>query len=225
MMHSPGHTDYQMALFTTIDGCSVAFTGDAFFNYDKVDLQHNLIYRNDVKVGDYLRSIRNIQQMRPRMIAPGHGEPFLVTDKMVEDFAARVSRQDEIFRTLIADPVTDMGLDPAWVQIYPYQATATAGEPCKLEIRARNHRPDSVTLQVSLCLPPGWTNSPAIDEFTVPPYASASGTMEVTIPRSVYRQNERRAIAADVVADGVHLGQITEAVVDLCSPTNLRVTL
>jgi len=28
-----------------------------------------------------------------------------------------------------------------------------------------------------------------------------------------------------VVADGVHLGQIAEAVVDMCSPTDLRVTL
>lgn len=225
MMHSPGHTDYQMALFTTIDGCSVAFTGDAFFNYDKVDLQHNLIYRNDVKVGDYLRSIHNIQQMRPRMIAPGHGEPFLVTDRMVEDFAERVKRQDEIFQTLIADPVTNMGLDPAWVQIYPYQAVAAAGQPCKLEVRARNHRPKAITLQVALCLPPGWTSTPSTIHFTVPANASASHPMEITIPHSAYRQDERRAIAADVVADGVHLGQIAEAVVDMCSPTDLRVTL
>lgn len=30
--HSPGHTEYQMALFVTIDGARVAFTGDAFFS-------------------------------------------------------------------------------------------------------------------------------------------------------------------------------------------------
>ena len=82
-----------MALFTTIDGCPVAFAGDAFFNYDRTDLQHNLIYRNDVKVGDYLRSIRNIQQMRPRMIAPGHGEPL--QSGRTSDGAPPAARVDE----------------------------------------------------------------------------------------------------------------------------------
>jgi hypothetical protein len=66
---------------------------------------------------------------------------------------------------------------------------------------------------------------PATIHFTVPANASASHPMEITISHSAYRQDERRAIAADVVADGVHLGQIAEAVVDMCSPTDLRVTL
>ena len=30
--HSPGHTEYQMALYVNIDGKRVAFTGDAFFD-------------------------------------------------------------------------------------------------------------------------------------------------------------------------------------------------
>lgn len=225
MMHSPGHTEYQMALFTTIDDCPVAFTGDAFFSYDKVALSHNLIYRNDVKTGDYLRSIRNIQQMRPRIIAPGHGEPFLVTDRMIQNFVDRVTRQDEIFKELIADPVTDAGLDPAWVQIYPYQAVAAADEPCRLEIRARNHRREAVSLQIVLCLPAGWTSTPSSIAFTVPAGASASHPIEIRIPRSAYRRGERKAISADVLANGRHLGQIAESVVDMSEAGSLRITL
>ncbi|HZP05135.1 MAG TPA: MBL fold metallo-hydrolase [Terracidiphilus sp.] len=225
MMHSPGHTDYQMALFATIDDTLVAFTGDAFFNYDKVSLSHNLIYRNDIKTGDYLRSIKNIQQMRPRMIAPGHGEPFLMTDRMVQDFVERVQRQDEIFKTLIADPATDMGLDPSWVQIYPYQAIIRPEEPHKLEIRVRNHYAKPMQLEITLALPTGWVSTPSKIALSVPAGSTGTHALDIVIPRNAYRSGERRAIAADVVANGVYLGQIAEATVDMCDDNSLRVTL
>lgn len=225
VMHSPGHTEYQMAIFTTIDDCPVAFTGDAFFNYDKVSISHNLIYRNDVRVGDYLRSIRNIQQMRPRIIAPGHGEPFLASDRLIDEFVASVKRQDEIFSTLIANPVTDFGLDPAWVQIYPYQAVAAAGQLCRLEIRVRNHGPEPMQIEAALCLPASWTSSPSRISMTVPPRSSASHDVSISIPHDAYTPGQRRAIAVDILANGVHHGQIAESVVDMLEPTSFRVTL
>ena len=54
--HSPGHTEYQMALFATIDGNRVAFTGDAFFSNHAHDgaLRHNLIFRNHVENDSHL---------------------------------------------------------------------------------------------------------------------------------------------------------------------------
>jgi glyoxylase-like metal-dependent hydrolase (beta-lactamase superfamily II) len=225
VMHSPGHTEYQMAIFTTIDDCPVAFTGDAFFSYDKVALAHNLIYRNDVRLGDYLRSIRNIQQMRPRMIAPGHGEPFVVTDPMIEQFVERAKRQDEIFATLIADPATNFGLDPSWLHIYPYQAIAPVGRTLHVEIRVRNHGPETMQIEAALCLPSGWTSTPAKVTITVRARSSGSHPVTINIPRSEYKAGERRAFAADVVANGVHLGQIAEAVVDMVEADSLRVTL
>ena len=225
VMHSPGHTEYQMAIFTTIDDCPVAFTGDAFFSYDKVALTHNLIYRNDVRLGDYLKSIRNIQQMRPRMIAPGHGEPFMVTDGMVDQFVERVNRQDKIFATLIADPTTNFGLDPSWVHIYPYQAIAPPGRPCQFEIRIRNHGFESMQIEASLSLPRGWMSTPSRVALTVPAHSSGSHPVTIDIPRSEYNAGERRAIALDVLANGVHLGQIAEAVVDMVEADSLRVTL
>lgn len=215
VMHSPGHTDYQMALFTTIDGSRIAFTGDAFFNYDKKDIQHNLIYRNDVKIGDYMRSIRNLEEMQPHILAPGHGEPFLLTSTMTERFASRIQRQTALIQGLMADPVADMGLDPAWVQIYPYQAIATYGEPCRLELRVRNHRRRPIDVRIALVLPPRWTCHPSEVLITVPAESSSSTTVEVTVPGNPKGQWERRAIAADVQIDGDYLGQIAEGVIDV----------
>ena len=47
--HSPGHTEFQMALFAEIDGARIAFTGDAVHPADAgapYQLRHSLIFRN-----------------------------------------------------------------------------------------------------------------------------------------------------------------------------------
>lgn len=216
--HSPGHTDYQMAMFATIDNTRIAFTGDAFFSYDKTQMRHNLIYRNDVKSGDHLKSIRNILDMEPTVIAPGHGEPFLVTQEMMHAFQARVEKQDFFFGELIADPDTDLGLDPSWVQIYPYQAVAIPGRPVPLEIRVRNHRNIPVELEIVLSLPAGWRCDPPAVKLKVPAKGADRAAVEMTVPADWRGSSDRRAIAADVMANGRYLGQIAEAVVDIRSP-------
>jgi glyoxylase-like metal-dependent hydrolase (beta-lactamase superfamily II) len=216
--YSPGHTNYQMAMFATIDNTRMAFTGDAFFSYDKSEIRHNLIYRNDVRSGDHLKSIRNILEMEPSVIAPGHGSPFTVTDAMAHEFETRVKRQDAFFRDLIADPDTDMGLDPAWVQIYPYQATAIPGRPVSLELRVRNHRRIPVHLEIALILPAGWRSTPASVTLTAEPHGTATAPVEIAVPAGWSSHAQRTAIAADVMANGRYLGQIAEAVVDIRSP-------
>jgi hypothetical protein len=213
--HSPGHTDYEMALFTTIDGTRIAFTGDAFLNYDKKGMRHNLIFRNDTKSGDYVDSIRNLAEMQPAIIAPGHAAPFDLTAEMVRDFEAKVQQQDEFFKELIADRDTDVGLDPAWVQIYPYQAVAVRGRPVALELRVRNHRSRDMNLEIELCLPEQWRSTPARVNLKVPARGTNVASVEMTVPLDWRGPNARRAIAADVIADGVYLGQIAEAVVDI----------
>ena len=215
--HSPGHTDYEMALFTTIDGMRIAFTGDAFLNYDKKGMRHNLIYRNDTKMGDYVKSVRSLAEMQPAIIAPGHGESFAVTPQMIRDFEARVEQQDVFFKELIADADTDVGLDPAWVQIYPYQAIAVRGRALPLQLRVRNHRRTELSVEVALRLPAQWRSRPERVTLKVPAGTTGTTTVEVTVPLDWRGPNARRAIAADVVSNGVYLGQIAEAVIDVCS--------
>lgn len=218
-MHSPGHTDFQMALFAKIDSKEIAFTGDAFFSSGKNELRHNLIYRNDVKSGDHVKSIRNILDREPSIIAPGHGEPFAITRDMALHFEERAMRQDAFFKDLIADPDTDVGLDPAWIQIYPYQAVAVPGRSMRFEIRARNHRRKPVELAIALQLPEGWRSRPARLKMSVPSAGTTSAVIEVAVPSGWRGPFVRTAIAADVVVDGRYLGQIAEAMVDVRKPS------
>ncbi len=217
VVHSPGHTNYQMAMFATIDDARIAFTGDAFFNDpdNPNSLRHNLIYRNEVKSGDHVQSIRNILDFEPNIVAPGHGRPFLINRQTALNFEERAKKQDVFFAQLIADPDPDMGLDPSWVSIYPYQMMMFPGQTKQIEIRLRNHRTRRVQIVGALVLPEGWRSTPS--EISVAADAKSEGKAEATIsiPAGWSDPLSRVAIAFDVMADGKYLGQIAEAVVDI----------
>ena len=216
-IHCPGHTNYQMALFSTIDGVRIGFTGDAFFHDagKAFEIRHNLIYRNRVNVGDHLKSVGNLIEFKPQIIAPGHGEPFLLDMDMVKDLTTKLEKQDEFCRSLIADPDTDVGMDPSPLEIVPYQSLATPGDKKSFELRARNHRSWAVQMEIALALPPGWTCHPTIAKLTIEPHDEGRTTVQIKIPEQFQAAHQRVAIAADVLADGKYLGQIGEAVIDI----------
>ncbi len=217
VVHSPGHTNYQMAMFATIDGARIAFTGDAFFNdpQNPNSLRHNLIYRNEVKSGDHVQSIRNILDFEPNIIAPGHGRPFLIERATAKNFEKRAEKQDAFFRDLVADPDPDMGIDPSWLRIYPYQMMLLPGQRKRIEIRFRNHRARRVDIRGALVLPEGWRSEPAEISLAAEAKSQATTAATISIPRNWSNTWSRVAIALDVMADGKYLGQIAEAVVDV----------
>jgi glyoxylase-like metal-dependent hydrolase (beta-lactamase superfamily II) len=213
--HSPGHTEYQMVLFSTIDGARVAFTGDAFFPRGDGTLRHNLIYRNWVENDSHVKSIRTILEHEPNIVAPGHGKPFLSNKADLEGLKARLEDQQKYFFNVIADPDCNFGLNPSWARLYPYQLEVKAGSTASMELRVRNYRSAPMHLEAALVLPAGWKVAPAILNLTVPPKGDASGGFSVTVPGNWDRTKPRVALAADVMADGQYLGQITEAVADV----------
>jgi glyoxylase-like metal-dependent hydrolase (beta-lactamase superfamily II) len=215
--HSPGHTEYQMALFVTIDGARVAFTGDAFFAFADPNqgmLRHNVIFRNHVESDSHLKSIRNLIAHEPNIIAPGHGKPFLVTREEMLATEQKFRRQEQYFQELIADPDTNFGLDPSWCSLYPYQMLLSPGNRAPAQIRVRNYRHAPMKLEVALIAPGEWAIEPEVLRFEVPANSTGTQTFAIQVPRDWRPVAPRIAIAADVVCDGKYLGQITEAVAD-----------
>ncbi len=215
--HSPGHTEYQMALFVTVDGRRVAFTGDAFFANPRNDgtLRHNLIFRNHVENDSHLKSIRNLIEHEPEVICPGHGKSYPVDREIMLATEKKFRTQQSFFYDLLPEGETDFGLDPSWVSIYPYQVLATPGSAQKLEIRVQNYRQAPMKMEVALIAPAEWRIAPEVLRFEAPAGRVARQGVEITIPKGWEGPGPRFAIAADVVRDGRYLGQITEAVVDM----------
>jgi glyoxylase-like metal-dependent hydrolase (beta-lactamase superfamily II) len=216
--HGPGHTDYQMALFSTIDGRRTGFTGDNWFPAPAgadFQIRHNMIFRNHIESADHLKSIERVLREEPEWLAPGHGAPFRVTRPMLEATRVRMAEQKKIFEGLIAAEDTNYGLDPSWASIYPYQLTGRRGGSLSLEVRVRNYRARPARLAASLHLPAGWQARPEEARFEVPPMALGSASFTVTLPRDWPEHKPRVAIAADVTCDGQYLGQLAEGVVDI----------
>jgi glyoxylase-like metal-dependent hydrolase (beta-lactamase superfamily II) len=218
--HSPGHTEYQMALFATIDGARVAFTGDAFFPYSDSGpgvLRHNLIFRNHAESDSHLKSIRNLIEREPTLMAPGHGRPFLVNREELLATEQKMRRQEQLFHEIIADADTNFGLDPSWCSIYPYQMLVQPGSSAHAEIRVRNYRSALMKVEVGLIAPGEWRIEPELLRFDIPAHGTGARAFEIGIPKDWRPDSPRFAVAADVVCDGKYLGQITEAVVDVGS--------
>ncbi len=218
--HNPGHTEYQMALYVSIDGQRVAFSGDAFFMPNARNdgtMRHNLIFRNHVENDSHLKSIRTLLEHEPNLICPGHGRHFPVDKALLLATEEKMRRQQQLFVDLLPEGMTNFGLDPSWVSLYPYQILAAPGERQKIEVRVQNYQPSAMKLEVALIAPPEWGIEPEVLKFEAPAQGKAVRAFEVTIPRSWSAPSPRLAIAADVLADGRYLGQITEAVVEMRS--------
>jgi glyoxylase-like metal-dependent hydrolase (beta-lactamase superfamily II) len=217
--HSPGHTEYQMALFAEIDGARVAFTGDAISaSGAPYQLRHNLIFRNWVENDSHLRSMRAILDNEPNIIAPGHVKPYIANKADLEDMKRRLEKQQSYFNDVIADPDSNFGLNPSWARLYPYQLAAKAGSTAAVELRVRNYRRKPMRLEAALVLPDAWKASPQIATLEVAEGRDGKTGFSVTIPESWDRAKPRVAMAADIMADGQYLGQIAEGVVDIEFP-------
>jgi len=218
VVHAPGHTDYQMALFATIDGRRTAFTGDNWFAGSSdygFQIRHNVIYRNHIESGDHLRSIERVLREEPEWLAPGHGEPFRVTREMLEGERTRMAEQKQIFEGLVADEATNYGLDPSWASIYPYQLMARRGGEMRLQVRVRNYRARASRMAASLALPAGWRARPELAHFQAAPMSAGVAYFVVSVPRDWPAHKPRVAIAADLTVDGHYAGQMAEGVVDI----------
>jgi len=215
--HSPGHTEYQMALYVNLDGQRVAFTGDALFPYpDQANiLRHNIIFRNHVENDSHLKSIRNVIEHEPTMLCPGHGKPLAVTRELLLATEQHFRKQQQFFFDLLPEGQADFGLDPSWVKIYPYQAVLRPGMAETLRVLVQNYKQAPMKLEVALVAPPEWKIEPEVLRFEAPAGGKTSQPVKVTIPRGWAPRAGRFAIAADVVSDGRYLGQITEAVIEL----------
>ncbi len=218
VFHSPGHTEYQMAMFAEIDGARVAFTGDAFrppTSPSPYQLRHNLIFRNWVENDSHLRSMKTILEQEPNIIAPGHGKPFVANKEDLEDLQQRLEKQQRYFSDAVADPDCNFGLNPSWARLYPYQLLARVGMNATLELRVRNYRSKPMHLEAALVIPRGWKVTPEVLSFTVPANGQGKDSYTLTIPPNWDASRPRVALAADIVADGQYLGEIAEGVVDV----------
>jgi glyoxylase-like metal-dependent hydrolase (beta-lactamase superfamily II) len=209
--YTPGHADYHMGMFAEIDGHSVAFSGDNVFPLSAGT--PSLIYRNHVHKTSHQQTARLFLEYAPDVLCGGHDLQREVKPAVYQRFAAKALQLSQLFEALLPGEA-NFGLEPSWVQIFPYQSIARAGAGVDLEVRVTNFLRERAQAEVRLVLPDGWTCQPQTRHVAVAAGQRGSVGFRVSIPASFRFRYPRVAIAADVVFNGRHLGQITEAVVE-----------
>jgi glyoxylase-like metal-dependent hydrolase (beta-lactamase superfamily II) len=212
--HTPGHADYHMGMFGTIDGRSVAFSGDNIFPLS--GSIPSLIYRNHVHKTSHQQTARLYLEYIPEILCTGHDLQREVRPRVYKRFAEKSSQMTQLFETLLPGEA-NFGLEPSWVQIRPYQSLAAPGDVLDLQVRVTNFHDRPATAEVTLALPAGWSCDPPVSGLEIGPGARGAAPFHVRIPESYAFPYPRVAIAADVTLDGRRLGQVTEATVEHCA--------
>ena len=208
--HTPGHTEYAVSLFTTIDGKQVGFTGDNIFA--TLYRTPSVIYRNRMKKDSHRKAFQVYARYHPEIICGGHEMTRDVSPDLYETLLSKAEALTECFETLLPGE-TNLGLDPSWAQLCPYQTEAAPGDSFELRVRLHNYSNRPVQAEAHLVLPDSWRNEPVSIDLRIPADAEAEKVVKVTIPKKYCFRLPRAAIALDVTYDGTYIGQAAEAVI------------
>ena len=210
--YTPGHADYHMGMFGVIDGHSVAFSGD---NITPLAASTpSLIYRNHVHKTSHQQTARIYLEYMPEILCSGHDLHRDVKPSVYRNFAQKAEEMTQLFQMLLPGEV-NFGLEPSWIQIYPYQSLARPGDTLDLQVRITNFLDRMAGVKVEFVLPNNWTSSPKSVELNLEPHERSVASVNILIPDTYKFNYPRIAITADVIFDGRKFGQIAEATVEL----------
>ena len=208
--HTPGHTEYAVSLFTTMDGLTIGFTGDNIF--PTLYRTPSIIYRNRVRKDSHRRAFQVYARYRPEILCGGHELTRDVTPDLYDTMLSRAEALTGCFETLLPGD-TDRSLDPSWVRLHPYQTDAVPGDEFELRVSMRNYSVRPVRVGARLVLPGSWRCEPESIDMRVPAGGGAEMVVMISIPKEYRFDLPRTAVALDVVYDGNHIGQVAEAVI------------
>ncbi len=206
VVHFPGQTEYHMAMAVNVDGKRVAFTGDSLSGAGD-RLAQPIIHRNIITAGSHLKCARKLAELEPDIIAHGHGDVFEVDAEKIGSVEERAKKTREMFEMLLPEP-HEMGVNPGWVRLVPYQSRIGRGESLDLELEIHNYHKNSIKVEAELITHEGWESSPP-GQVRVEP----GQTGRIPLKLRGGRLPGRYAVTADVSVNSDRLGQVTEALV------------
>ena len=212
VFHTPGHCDYHLPLFADIDGHMVAFTGDNYFPYDATS--PHAIYRNHLRKDGFHRTASLLMEYQPDILCTGHSFHHNMERRFYEAYQRKAWQMTQHFESLLPGEA-NFGIEPNWVQIYPYQPLASAGDELRLQLRVTNFLDTPANFKAHLTLPAKWSCEPTGVELELAPGCQGRADVVVSVPEGCVSRWPKQVITADVTFNGKRLGEIAEAVIEL----------
>ena len=112
---------------------------------------------------------------------------------------------------ILGQPHPDMGLDPRWVEFYPYKVKARPGDRVRFQVRITNYHDTPSHCVLRFTSVEGVSILPPEIDFNVPPRALGTANVEVSLPDGF--STHSLPIVADVTWNDRRLGPIAEGLI------------
>ena len=209
----PGQTLYHHLIWFDVDGRRYLCIGDNVSGLsfrEERDLIHSFIPKNRTPATSYRDMPRQILERQPHTLLTGHGGAIPFDRAQVTRWQIWMDRWQELFADIIDQPHPTLGMDPRWVQLYPYKVRVTPGAEVKFELRVTNHESEPRVCAFALRSLEGVRLTPARGEVAVPAGSTATAHLTAMFPQAF--RTHALPIVADVTWNGRHLGEIAEAI-------------
>ena len=209
----PGQTWYHNLITFDVDGKRYLSIGDNVSGLtfrESRDWIHSFIPKNRTPVTSYRDMPRQIQERNPDTILTGHGGGVPHNPAEIEKWQTWMDRWTELFTDIIDQPHPNLGMDPHWVEFYPFKVRVKPGDDTTFEIRVRNHEPEARTGSITLVTTDGIEVSP--ERFDIDVGVEETRSFDISAKMPMETRSHSWTIVADVTWNGKHLGGIAEAV-------------
>lgn len=209
----PGQTLYHHLIRFAVDGLRYLCIGDNISGLgfrEERDFIHSFIPKNRTPVSSYTDMPRQIIEAQPDILLTGHGGGVACDPAQVQRWQAWMEEWQAIFSRMLDQPHPNLGMDPRWVEFYPYKLRVQPGESVRFELRVTNHQEEQQTFSARLRSSEGVQLAPEELRATVAPGEVAKLAVEAQFPRRFTTHS--LTIVADVTWAGRRLGGIAEAI-------------
>jgi len=209
----PGQTWYHNLITFDVDRKRYLSIGDNISGLcfrENRDWIHSFIPKNRTPVSTYRDMPRQIAERSPDILLTGHGGGVPCTTEKVEKWQKWMDRWAEHFEDIIDQPHPNLGMDPHWVEFYPFKVRVKPGDEVSFEVRVRNHEDAPRSGTIDLQTTKGVTVKPQRLDIDVGVGETRSYDVRATLPGETHFHSW--TIVADVTWNGKHLGGIAEAV-------------
>ena len=209
----PGQTLYHHLIRFEVDGLRYLCIGDNISGLgfrEERDFIHSFIPKNRTPVSSYTDMPRQIQQAQPDILLTGHGGGVVCDPAQVRRWQGWMEEWQAIFTRMLDQPHPNLGMDPRWVEFYPYKVRIQPGEMVCFELRVTNHEERAQTFSAHLRSVAGVQLTP--EQFTATVAPGQVAKMEVVAQFPQGFATHSLTIVADVTWGGRRLGEIAEAI-------------
>jgi glyoxylase-like metal-dependent hydrolase (beta-lactamase superfamily II) len=209
----PGQTLYHHLIRFDVDGLRYLCIGDNISGLgfrEERDFIHSFIPKNRTPVSSYRDMPRQILDAQPDILLTGHGGGVVCDPAQVQRWQVWMEEWQAIFTRMLDQPHPNLGMDPRWVEFYPYKVRIQPGESVRFELRVTNHEETAQSFSARLRSVEGVQLMP--DQLTATVAPGEAAKMEVVAQFPQRFATHSLTIVADVTWAGRRLGEIAEAI-------------